>query len=168
MKMDMEQCVSSLSMPLPEDIMKRKWAGDLSGAVKAIEIALANAGVADKTTVDYINAHGTSTHLNDQMETTAFKRVFGDEQAKKINISSTKPFHGHCLGATGAIEAAVTALAIKDGFVPATINYENPDPELDLNYTPNQGVNRDIRVAMSTSLGFGGHNGVLVFKKVEG
>ena len=138
------------------------------GAVKAIEIALANAGVADKTTVDYINAHGTSTHLNDQMETTAFKRVFGDEQARKINISSTKPFHGHCLGATGAIEAAVTALAIKDGFVPATINYENPDPELDLNYTPNQGVNRDIRVAMSTSLGFGGHNGVLVFKKVEG
>ena len=138
------------------------------GAVKAIEIALANADVTDKSTVDYINAHGTSTHLNDQMETTAFKRVFGEEQARKINISSTKPFHGHCLGATGAIEAAVTALAIKDGFVPATINYENPDPELDLNYTPNQGVNRDIRVAMSTSLGFGGHNGVLVFKKVEG
>ena len=135
------------------------------GAVKAIEAALKDAGVEDKTTVDYINAHGTSTHLNDAMETTAFKRVFGEEQAKKINISSTKPFHGHCLGATGAIEAAVTALAIRDGFVPATINYENPDPELDLNYTPNVGVERDIRVAVSSSLGFGGHNGILVFKK---
>ncbi len=135
------------------------------GAVKAIEIALKDAGVDDKTTVDYINAHGTSTKLNDQMETLAFKRVFGEEQAKKINISSTKPFHGHCLGATGAIEAALTALAIKDSFVPATINYENPDPELDLNYTPNVGVQRDIRVALSSSLGFGGHNGILVFKK---
>ncbi len=135
------------------------------GAVKAIEIALKDAGVTDKTTVDYINAHGTSTHLNDAMETKAFKRVFGDEQAKKINISSTKPFHGHCLGATGAIEAAITALAIKEGYVPATINYENPDPELDLNYTPNVGVERDIRVAMSSSLGFGGHNGILVLKK---
>ncbi len=135
------------------------------GAVKAIEVALRDAGVTDKTTVDYINAHGTSTHLNDAMETKAFKRVFGDEQAKKINVSSTKPFHGHCLGATGAIEAAITALAIKEGYVPATINYENPDPELDLNYTPNVGVARDIRVAMSSSLGFGGHNGILVFKK---
>ena len=138
------------------------------GAVKAIEIALKDAGVEDRTMVDYINAHGTSTKLNDAMETTAFKRVFGDEQAKKINISSTKPFHGHCLGATGAIEAALTALAIKESFVPATINYENPDPELDLNYTPNVGVRRDIRVAMSSSLGFGGHNGILVFRKVEG
>ncbi len=136
-----------------------------AGAVKAIEIALKDAGVEDLSTVDYINAHGTSTHLNDQMETKAFKRVFGEEQAKKINISSTKPFHGHCLGATGAIEAAITALAIKDGFVPPTINYENPDPECDLDYTPNVGVERDIRVAVSTSLGFGGHNGVLVFKK---
>ncbi|MGN0855538.1 MAG: beta-ketoacyl-ACP synthase II [Kiritimatiellia bacterium] len=135
------------------------------GAVKAIEIALANAGVTDKTTVDYINAHGTSTHLNDQMETAAFKRVFGEAQAKTINISSTKPFHGHCLGATGAIEAALTALAIDEGYCPATINYENPDPELDLNYTPNVGVKRDIRVALSSSLGFGGHNGILVFKK---
>ena len=137
------------------------------GAVKAIEIALANAEVTDRTTVDYINAHGTSTHLNDQMETLAFKRVFGEEQAKKINISSTKPFHGHCLGATGAIEAAITAMSIKEGWVPPTLNYENPDPELDLNYTPNQGVARDIRVAVSTSLGFGGHNGILVFRKAE-
>ena len=136
------------------------------GAVKAINIALRDAGVEDLSTVDYINAHGTSTHLNDAMETTAFKRVFGEEQAKKINISSTKPFHGHCLGATGAIEAALTTLAVNEGWVPPTLNYENPDPELDLNYTPNVGVKRDIRVAMSTSLGFGGHNGVLVLKKV--
>ncbi len=135
------------------------------GAVKAIEAALADAGIEDRTTIDYINAHGTSTPLNDAMETKAFKRVFGEEQAKKINISSTKPFHGHCLGATGAIEAALTALAIKESYVPATINYENPDPELDLNYTPNEGVTRDIRVAVSSSLGFGGHNAILVFKK---
>ena len=144
------------------------------GAIKAIEIALKDAGVTDKSTVDYINAHGTSTHLNDQMETKAFKTVFGEEGAKKINVSSTKSMHGHLLGATGALEAAITALAIKDSFVPPTINYDEPDLEvdaakgevpLDLNYTPNVGVARDIRVAISSSLGFGGHNGILVFKK---
>ena len=145
------------------------------GAIKAIEIALKDAGVTDLSTVDYINAHGTSTHLNDQMETKAFKTVFGEEGAKKINISSTKSMHGHLLGATGALEAAITALAINDGFVPPTINYDEPDLEvdatkgevpLDLNYTPNTGVKRDIRVALSSSLGFGGHNGILVLKKV--
>ena len=144
------------------------------GAVKAIEVALKDAGVSDKSTVGYINAHGTSTHLNDQMETKAFKTVFGEEGAKKINVSSTKSMHGHMLGAAGAMEAAVTALAISDGFVPPTINYDRPDLEvdvekgevpLDLNYTPNVGVSREIRVAMSSSLGFGGHNGVLVLKK---
>ena len=143
------------------------------GAIRAIEIALKDAGVSDKTTVDYINAHGTSTHLNDQMETKAFKTVFG-EGAKDINISSTKSMHGHLLGGTGALEAAITALAIHEGFVPPTINYEKPDLEvdvakgevpLDLNYTPNVGVKRNIRVALSSSLGFGGHNGILVFKK---
>ena len=101
--------------------------------------------------------------------------MFGEEGAKKINVSSTKSMHGHLLGAAGAMEAAITALAITDGFVPPTINYDEPDLEvdaekgevpLDLNYTPNVGVKRDIRVAMSTSLGFGGHNGVLVLKKV--
>ena len=144
------------------------------GAVKAIEIALKDAGVTDKSTVDYINAHGTSTHLNDQMETKAFKQVFGEEGAKKINISSTKSMHGHLLGGAGALEAAITALAIQEGFVPPTINYEKPDLEvdaakgevpLDLNYTPNTGVKREIRVALSSSLGFGGHNGILVLKK---
>ena len=145
------------------------------GAVKAIEIALKDAGITDKSTVDYINAHGTSTHLNDQMETKAFKQVFGEDGAKKINISSTKSMHGHLLGGAGALEAAITALAIKEGFVPPTINYEKPDLEvdaakgevpLDLNYTPNTGVKREIRVALSSSLGFGGHNGILVLKKV--
>ena len=144
------------------------------GAVKAIEIALKDAGVTDKSTIDYINAHGTSTHLNDQMETKAFKQVFGEDGAKKINISSTKSMHGHLLGGAGALEAAITALAIKEGFVPPTINYEKPDLEvdaakgevpLDLNYTPNAGVQREIRVALSSSLGFGGHNGILVLKK---
>lgn len=138
-----------------------------AGAVKAIKLALKDAGVEDLTTVDYINAHGTSTHLNDVMETKAFKEVFGDEQARKINVSSTKSMTGHLLGATGALEAAVCAMAIDEKFIPPTINYENPDPECDLNYTPNMGVERDIRVAVSTSLGFGGHNGVLVFKAAQ-
>ncbi len=136
-----------------------------AGAVKAIKIALKDGAVEDLSTVDYINAHGTSTHLNDVMETKAFKEVFGDEQARKIKISSTKSMTGHLLGATGALEAAFCALAIADSFVPPTINYENPDPECDLDYTPNTGVEKDIRVAVSTSLGFGGHNSVLVFKK---
>ena len=136
-----------------------------AGAVKAIQAALADAEVTDLSTIDYINAHGTSTPLNDVMETKAFKAVWGDEQARKIKISSTKSMTGHLLGGTGALEAAFCALAIKEGFVPPTINYENPDPECDLDYTPNVGVARDIRAAVSTSLGFGGHNGVLVFKK---
>ncbi len=144
-----------------------------AGAVKAIRLALADADVTDLSMVDYINAHGTSTHLNDQMETKAFKEVFGD-LAKGINVSSTKSMTGHLLGATGALEAAFCALAVKESFIPPTINYENPDLEvaadkgevpLDLNYTPNVGVTRDIRVAASTSLGFGGHNAVLVFRK---
>ncbi len=136
-----------------------------SGAVKAIKIALKDAAVEDLSAVDYINAHGTSTHLNDVMETKAFKEVFGDEQARKIKISSTKSMTGHLLGAAGALEAAFCALAIDESFVPPTINYENPDPECDLDYTPNVGVAKEIRTAVSTSLGFGGHNGVLVFKK---
>ena len=136
-----------------------------AGAVKAIRIALADADVDDLSTIDYINAHGTSTPLNDVMETRAFKEVWGDEQARKIKISSTKSMTGHLLGGTGALEAAFCALAIQEGFVPPTINYENPDPECDLDYTPNVGVAKEIRAAVSTSLGFGGHNGVLVFKK---
>ena len=136
-----------------------------AGAVKAIKIALADADVTDLSTIDYINAHGTSTPLNDVMETKAFKEVWGDEQARKIKISSTKSMTGHLLGGTGALEAAFCALAIKEGFIPPTINYETPDPECDLDYTPNVGVAKEIRAAVSTSFGFGGHNGVLVFKK---
>ncbi len=135
------------------------------GAVKAIRLALADADVSDLSTIDYINAHGTSTPLNDVMETTAFKEVFG-EGARNIKISSTKSMTGHLLGGTGALEAAFCALAIRDSFVPPTINYENPDPACDLDYTPNTGVAREVRAALSTSLGFGGHNAALVFKKV--
>jgi len=135
-----------------------------AGAVKAMRIALADADIDDLSTVDYINAHGTSTQLNDVMETKAFKEVFGDH-AKSVKISSTKSMTGHLLGGTGALEAAFCALAISDSFVPPTINYENPDPECDLDYTPNTGVAMNIRAALSSSLGFGGHNGILVFKK---
>ena len=135
------------------------------GAVKAIRLALADADVSDLSTIDYINAHGTSTPLNDVMETAAFKEVFG-EGARSIKISSTKSMTGHLLGGTGALEAAFCALAIRDSFVPPTINYENPDPACDLDYTPNAGVAREVRAALSTSLGFGGHNAALVFKKV--
>ena len=145
-----------------------------AGAVRAIEIALKDAGVTDRSEVGYINAHGTSTHLNDQMETKAFKTVFGEDGAKRIKISSTKSMHGHLLGGAGAVEAAITALAVREGFVPPTINFDEPDLEvdaskgevpLDLDYTPNVGVRRDIGVALSSSLGFGGHNGILVFRK---
>lgn len=135
------------------------------GAVDAITTALADAGIPTGEEVDYVNAHGTSTKLNDAMETKAFKRVFGD-RAGKVNISSTKSMTGHLLGAAGAVEAAFCALAIAEGFVPPTINYETPDPECDLDYTPNTGVSMPIRAALSTSLGFGGHNGALVFRKV--
>ena len=108
----------------------------------------------------------TSTQLNDAMETKAFKEVFG-ERARKIKVSSTKSMTGHLLGAAGAVEAAFCALAIRDGFVPPTINYETPDPACDLDYTPNAGVAMPIRAALSTSLGFGGHNGALTFRRAR-
>ena len=134
------------------------------GAIDAVRFALEDAGMADGAEIDYINAHGTSTHLNDAMETKAFKEVFG-ERARQIKISSTKSMTGHLLGAAGAAEAAFCALALHEGFVPPTINYETPDPECDLDYTPNVGVAKPLRAALSTSLGFGGHNGALVFKR---
>lgn len=134
------------------------------GAVDAVRFALEDAGMADGAEIDYINAHGTSTHLNDAMETKAFKEVFG-ERARRIKISSTKSMTGHLLGAAGAAEAAFCALALHEGFVPPTINYETPDPECDLDYTPNVGVAMPLRAALSTSLGFGGHNGALAFRR---
>lgn len=135
------------------------------GAAKAMEAAIAEAGI-DKNEIGYINAHGTSTHANDSSETIAIKSVFG-EHAKDINISSTKSMTGHLLGATGAIEAIATALALKNGVVPPTIGYKVPDEECDLNITPNVAVKRDVKYALSNTLGFGGHNGVLCLKKWE-
>ncbi|HRT29875.1 MAG TPA: beta-ketoacyl-ACP synthase II [Kiritimatiellia bacterium] len=135
---------------------------EAAGAIRAIKIALkdANLGIED---VDYVNAHGTSTPLNDPMETKAIKAVFGD-RAYRLKVSSTKSMTGHLLGAAGALETAICALAIRDGFYPPTINNENPDPECDLDVVPNKGVQGSIRAAISTSLGFGGHNGVIAIK----
>ncbi len=133
------------------------------GTSRAMKIALADAGIAPEA-IAYINAHGTSTELNDKLETQAIKLVFG-AHAAKLAISSTKSMTGHMLGATGTAEAAYTALAITHSFVPPTINYETPDPECDLNYTPNRGVARDIPYAISNSFGFGGTNASIVLKK---
>ena len=133
------------------------------GAARAMKWAIEDAGITpDK--VDYINAHGTSTPLNDKYETIAMKRMYGDH-AYKLAISSTKSMTGHLLGAAGGIEAAFTVLAIKDGVVPPTINIDDPDPDCDLNYVPNNAIKQTVNVAMSNSLGFGGHNASLVFKR---
>jgi 3-oxoacyl-[acyl-carrier-protein] synthase II len=119
-----------------------------------------------KEEVDYINAHGTSTILNDKIETKVIKKVFG-EQAYEINISSSKSMTGHLLGATSAVEAIVSVLSLKEGIITPTTNYETLDEECDLNYTPNKAVKKDINVALSNSFGFGGHNVTLAFKKYE-
>ena len=116
--------------------------------------------------VDYINAHGTSTPYNDKFETAAIRKVFGAD-ADKLMVSSTKSMTGHMLGAAGAVEAAVCAKVIQEGIVPPTINYEHPDPECDLDYVPNVARQADVNVAVSTNLGFGGHNGALLFKKLK-
>ena len=139
---------------------------DGSGGAKAMAIALADGGAAPED-VDYINAHGTSTHLNDAGETAAVKMVFG-QHAYELAISSTKSMTGHMLGAAGAVEAIFTALSLWDGYIPATINYREPDEECDLDVVPNQGRKADLRYALSNSLGFGGHNGTILFKKWEG
>ena len=136
---------------------------DGEGAARAMKWAIEDAGITpDK--VDYINAHGTSTPLNDKYETIAMKRMYGDH-AYNLAISSTKSMTGHLLGAAGAIEAAFTVLAIKNDIVPPTINIENPDPDCDLNYIPNTAKKQPVNVAMSNSLGFGGHNASLVFER---
>jgi len=134
-------------------------------AAKAMSIAMEEAGVSKDANI-YINAHGTSTQLNDKMETKAIKKVFGD-YAKNVFISSTKSMTGHALGAAGAIEFVACCLALKERVVPPTINYENPDPECDLNYTPNEAKEFNIKVAMSNSLGFGGHNANLLIKEIK-
>ena len=133
------------------------------GAAACMELALKDAGVT-AAEIDYINAHGTSTHLNDLGETAAVKHVF-KERAFSVPISSTKSMTGHLLGAAGAVEAIFSVLALRDGFVPGTMNYQVKDEELDLDYVPNKGREKELRYTMSNSLGFGGHNACLVFKK---
>ncbi|MBM6923497.1 beta-ketoacyl-ACP synthase II [Hydrogenoanaerobacterium saccharovorans] len=135
------------------------------GGARAMVEAVKDAGIQPED-IDYINAHGTSTSLNDKFETAAVKAAFGDH-AYKLAMSSTKSMTGHLLGAAGAIEAIITARALQDGFIPATINYRTPDPECDLDIVPNEGRKAELRYAMSNSLGFGGHNASLVLKKYE-
>jgi len=135
------------------------------GAARAMKQAIEDAGI-EPSAVDYINAHGTSTPYNDLYETMAVKTVFG-EHAYKLAMSSTKSMTGHLLGAAGGIEAIFTALALKEGVLPPTMNFETPDPECDLDYVPNEMRKADIQYALSNSLGFGGHNASLLFKKYE-
>jgi beta-ketoacyl-acyl-carrier-protein synthase II len=144
-----------LSAPPPEH----------EGAQRAMNMAMRSAGIGPAQ-IDYINAHGTSTQLNDKYESQAIMKVFG-ESAQSVAISSTKSMTGHLLGASGAAEFIATSLSIKESCIPPTINYEDPDPECPLSYTPNSAVEKSITYAMSNSFGFGGHNASLVLKKYE-
>jgi beta-ketoacyl-acyl-carrier-protein synthase II len=140
-------------------------APDGEGAQRAMKRALKDAGLEPKD-IQYINAHGTSTPANDFNETRAIKAVFGDE-AKKVNVSSTKSATGHMLGAAGAVEAVISTMVVGTGIIPPTINYHHPDPELDLNFTPNVCVERDVNAVLSNSFGFGGHNTTLAIKRFK-
>lgn len=131
-----------------------------------MNLALKDAGL-NPEDIDYINAHGTSTQMNDISETQGMKTVF-KEHAKKVAISSTKSMTGHLLGAAGGVESVFSILAIRNGVAPPTINYETPDPECDLDYVPNQAREQNIKTVMSNSFGFGGTNATLIFKKFEG
>jgi 3-oxoacyl-[acyl-carrier-protein] synthase II len=139
---------------------------DGNGAVRSMKMALADGGLQPED-IDYINAHGTSTPLNDVIETGAIKQVFGDH-AYKLAISSTKSMTGHMLGGAGGIESVFTALTLKNGIIPPTINLDNPDPGCDLDYVPNVAREMDVRAAVSNSFGFGGTNAVLIMKKFQG
>lgn len=136
------------------------------GAERCIRFAMKKSGISDMKSVTYINAHGTSTKFNDELETKAIKKVFGD-YAYDMYVSSTKSMTGHLLGAAGAIEAIFIVLAIKNKFIPPTINLDNPDPECDLNYVANKSIDHEIDIALSNSFGFGGQNVTLAFKKWE-
>ena len=136
------------------------------GGARAMKNAIQDANIKPEQ-VTYINAHGTSTHLNDACETAAIKTALGEQNARKVMVSSTKGATGHLLGAAGGVEAIACVKAIQDGFVPATINYKEKDEECDLDIVPNQGRNVEVKYAMSNSLGFGGHNGSILFKKYE-
>ena len=133
------------------------------GGARAMKLAMEEANVKPEE-ITYINAHGTSTHLNDSCETQAIKTALGEENARKVMVSSTKGHTGHLLGAAGAVEAIICSKAIEEGFVPATINYKVPDEECDLDVVPNEGRKAEIKYAISNSLGFGGHNSSLLFK----
>ena len=135
------------------------------GAARCMRLSLKDAGIAP-TEVDYINAHGTSTEYNDANETQAIKKVFG-EHAFKLAVSSTKSMTGHLLGAAGAVEGVFSVLALRHGIIPPTINYENPDPDCDLDYVPNHARRADIRVVLSNSFGFGGTNACVIFRRAE-
>ncbi len=135
------------------------------GVVEMMRAALARAGLAPED-VDYINAHGTSTPLGDAVETKAIKEVFGDH-AYELAVSSTKSVTGHCFGAAGAVEAMMCVLAVRDGILPPTMNYEHPDPACDLDYVPNEAREADVRVALSNAMGLGGHNGCVLIGRVE-
>ena len=136
------------------------------GAARSMICAMTDAGISPEQ-VDYINAHGTSTPPNDKFETMAIKTALGD-YAYKVSISSTKSMTGHLLGATGAVESIFSILALKEGFVPPTINYQVPDPECDLDITPNVGKEKEMEYALSNTFGFGGHNATLAFRKYKG
>lgn len=136
------------------------------GGAKCMALAVKDAGL-NMTDIDYINAHGTSTGLNDSGETLAIKKAFGDH-TYKLMVSSTKSMTGHLLGAAGAVEAIITSLALKESFVPATINYKVPDPACDLDIVPNEGRKAEIETALSNALGFGGHNASLVLRRYHG
>ncbi|MCT4606376.1 MAG: beta-ketoacyl-ACP synthase II [Marinisporobacter sp.] len=135
------------------------------GGARAMQNAIDDAGIQPEE-IDYINAHGTSTPLNDKNESMAIKTVFG-EHAYKLSVSSTKSMTGHLLGGAGGVEAIACLLALTEDFIPPTINYTTPDPECDLDYTPNEGIKREVKYALSNSLGFGGHNATIVLKKYE-
>jgi 3-oxoacyl-[acyl-carrier-protein] synthase II len=135
------------------------------GAARCMRLALKDAGLAP-TDIDYINAHGTSTEYNDANETQAIKKVFG-EHSFKVAVSSTKSMTGHLLGAAGAVEGVFSVLALRHGVIPPTINYENPDPECDLDYVPNQARKADLRAVLSNSFGFGGTNACVIFRRAE-
>jgi 3-oxoacyl-[acyl-carrier-protein] synthase II len=144
-----------LTAPHPEGV----------GAARAMKIALQTAGLKPED-VDYINAHGTSTPTNDPLETKSIKKAFGDH-AYKLKVSSTKSMTGHMVGAAGAVEAIISIKAIQDNFVPPTTNLDNPDPECDLDYVPNKGIEMPVNVVLSNSLGFGGHNSAVILKRYQ-
>lgn len=139
-------------------------AEDGSGAARAMEMAIKDAGLTPEQ-IDYVNAHGTSTHHNDLFETKAIKLALGEDHARKVKINSTKSMIGHLLGAAGGVEFITCVKSIQDSYVHATVNYQVPDEECDLDYTPNEGVSMNVDCAISNSLGFGGHNASLIVKK---